>query len=109
MDRCRNDFRFCNSFRDAVGSVCRNISEEFERKGSGDIVQFFRYALASLAQVQDHLEECLVRQLIDRKRFESLWDLSEHAKAVAIRFKAVHERRLVEEQRKQAKRRRQTD
>jgi four helix bundle protein len=99
-DQCRNDFRFCNSFRDAAGSVCHNISEGFERKLSGDIVQFFRYALASLAEVQDHLEESLTRQVINRTRFDALWDLSEHTKAVTIRFKSVHDRKVAEDQRK---------
>jgi four helix bundle protein len=93
-EEAMRDFRFCNSFRDAAGSVCRNISEGFERKVSGDIVNFFRYALASLAEVQDHLEECRTRSLLDRAGFERLWDLSEHAKATAINFKKVHEKRV---------------
>ena len=80
------DFRFCNSFRDAAGSVCRNFSEGFTRATSVDIVQFFRYALASLAEVQDHLIECKTRGAIAGGEFRRLWDLTEHTKATAINF-----------------------
>ncbi len=52
------DFKFCNGFRDAAGSVCRNVSEGFARYKPGEIVQFFRYALASLAELKDYLGEC---------------------------------------------------
>jgi four helix bundle protein len=85
--------------------VCRNLSEGFERQLSGEIVQFFRYALASLAEVQDHLEECRTRTLIDSASFDRIWDLSEHAKATAINFKKVHEAK-VQSQRRQRRRRR---
>jgi four helix bundle protein len=84
------DRNFCDDFRDAAGSVCRNISEGFGRFESGDIVKFFRYALASLAEVQDGLEECLIRKFIDRSSFDRLWDMSEHTKASSLKFIAPH-------------------
>ena len=58
------DFRFCNGFRDAAGSVCHNLGEGFTRYRSGDIVQFFTYALASIAEVQDYLVESCTRGAI---------------------------------------------
>jgi four helix bundle protein len=85
------DFRFCNSFRDAASSVCRNIAEGFGRFESGEIVLFFRYALASLAEVQDHLEECRHRRFLPPADFERLWDKSEHAKATAMKFMKPHQ------------------
>ncbi len=88
------DFKFCNSFRDAASSVCRNIAEGFGRFQSADIVVFFRYALASLAEVQDHLEECRDRRFIEPAEFERLWDTSEHAKAKALKFMKPHEARI---------------
>ncbi len=87
------DFKFCNSFRDASGSVCRNISEGFTRGGSCEIVQFFTYALASLAEVEDHLIETQIRKAIDRERFDTDWDLAEHAKATMRNFMKPHEER----------------
>ena len=63
--RLVNDFRFCDGFRDAAGSVCRNIAEGFARYESPSIVQFFRYALASLVEVQDYLNEASTRGALD--------------------------------------------
>ena len=91
-DRVRKRRRFCDSFEDAAGSVCRNISEGFSRFESGQIVQFFGYALASLAEVQDHLRECRSREFIDQARFDQLWDLAEHTKATILNFKRPHEK-----------------
>ncbi len=88
------DRRFCDGFRDAAGSVCRNLSEGFARFRSADIVQFFTYALASLAEVQDCLAECLTRQAIDQPRHDRLLDLSEHAKATALKFMRPHAMKL---------------
>ena len=88
------DFRFCNSFRDAIGSVCRNISEGFGRKSPGQIVQFFTYALASLNEVQDHLEECRIRKVLNQSRFEKDWDMAEHTRAMCLNFMKSHKARL---------------
>ena len=86
-----NDRKFCTAFRDAAGSVCRNIAEGFARFHSADIVQFFTYALASLAEVQDGLKECLARQAVDQPKYDALFDLSEHAKATTLKFMRPHE------------------
>jgi four helix bundle protein len=87
------DFKFCDSFRDAVGSVCRNISEGFARYSSAEIVRFFRYALASLEEVKDHLEECRIRNLLEAEGWERLHDLAEHTKATLISFMKPHQAR----------------
>ena len=70
--------------------MCRNIAEGFCRYESGEIVQFFRYALASLAEVQDHLEECRARRFVEDPDFARLWDVSEHAKALSLNFMKPH-------------------
>lgn len=93
MPKVAGDFKFCNSFRDAIGSVCRNISEGFARGSSCEIVQFFTYSLASLAESQDHLEECRIRSIIDKERFDLDWDLAEHTKATCKNFMKPHEER----------------
>src|SRR5215210_1730850 len=83
-------FSFCNSCQDTAASVFRNLAEGFARFNSAEIVQFFRYALASLAEVQDHLDDCLARKFIDRPQFDRLHDLSEHTKASAMKFMRPH-------------------
>jgi four helix bundle protein len=83
--------RFCDGFTEAAGSVCRNIREGFARYESGPIVQFFRYALASLEEVKDYLCECSEREFIDQKRLTVDLDLVEHTKATMLRFMRFHE------------------
>jgi four helix bundle protein len=73
--------------------VCRNLAEGFTRFHSGEIVQFFTYALASLAEVQDYLSESLVRDALSRARYDQLIDLSEHVKATATNFMRPHQRK----------------
>jgi four helix bundle protein len=82
--------KFCDSFVDAAGSACRNIAEGFKRFRSPQIVMFFDYAIASLAEVQDHLCECFARKFVSKEEFDRLWDLSEHATATAIKFRKPH-------------------
>ena len=90
--------RFCDGFTEAAGSVCRNISEGFARYESGPIVQFFRYALASLEELKDYFRESAERQFIDQKRLAADLDLVEHTKATTLGFMRFH----------QAKQKRQT-
>jgi len=99
MEAVRHDRRFCDGFRDAIGSVCRNLSEGFRRGGSCEIVQFFGYALGSLVETQDYLEECVIRALIDAPTHARLLDLSEHAKATAIKFQKPHKARCKKQRR----------
>ena len=86
--------RFCDGFTEASGSVCRNISEGFVRFESSWIVQYFGYALGSLAEVEDYLRECLTRGFIELQRFETDLALLEHTRAKTLRFKQYHERKL---------------
>jgi four helix bundle protein len=90
LQQLANDFRFCNGFRDAAGSVCRNISEGFARYESPSIVQFFRYSLASLEEVKDYLKESCTRGALDEPELARLLDRCEHTKASAIKFMKPH-------------------
>jgi four helix bundle protein len=96
--------RFCDSFQDTAGSVCRNLAEGFARYESGEIVQFFRYALGSLAELQEHLEDCKARGLVDKHHFERLQDLSEHTKAATLKFMKPHVARRHSRKKSQARR-----
>jgi four helix bundle protein len=85
--------RFCDGFTEAAGSVCHNIAEGFVRYESPQIVQFFTYALSSLAEVEDYLRECLTRRFITRDRFDKDLELLEHARAKTTRFMQHHKAR----------------
>jgi four helix bundle protein len=100
------DFEFCDSFKEAVGSICRNISEGFIRFTSPEIARFFGYALASLGEVQDHLVESQTKEYINDSDFARLWDLSEHVKATALNFSKPHRERTERKKRSRRKRRR---
>ena len=86
--------RFCDGFSEAAGSVCRNISEGFGRFDSAPIVQFFGYALGSLAEVEDYLRECVTREFIDEGRFKELSKLAEHTRALTLNFSQYHQKKL---------------
>ena len=89
-ERLARDLRFCDGFRDAAGSVCRNIAEGFARYESAQIVQFFGYALASLAEVKDGLTETCARGVIDARQCERLIDRCEHTRALMLNFMKPH-------------------
>ena len=91
IPRVKAHRRFCDGFTEAAGSVCHNTAEGFARYTSGQISQFFGFALASLAEVQDYLAECRDRGFIDQARFDRLWDLAEHTKATTLAFKRRHD------------------
>ena len=44
-------YKFCAGFRDVASSVYRNLGEGFDRHTSPQIVQFCRYALGSLGEL----------------------------------------------------------
>jgi four helix bundle protein len=104
LEQVARHWKFCNSFTDAAGSICRNISEGFARGSSATIVQFFGYALGSIAEVQDHLIECRGQKRITPERFQRLWDLAEHTKATCINFRKPHQARLQATRRKRTTR-----
>jgi four helix bundle protein len=96
--------RFCDGFTDAAGSVCRNIAEGFTRFDSAQIVQFFTYALASLAEVEDYLRECLTREFIPRGRFDRSLELLERTRAKTTRFMRHHKAKVQRQRRHQQRR-----
>ncbi|MBA2301780.1 MAG: four helix bundle protein [Acidobacteria bacterium] len=91
LDRVKPWRRFCEGFTEASGSVCRNITEGFGRYDAGPLVQFFKYALASLDEVEDYLRECRTRQFIDADRLAKDLNLAEHARATMLNSKRYHE------------------
>ena len=61
---------------------------------SGEIVRFFNYALASLAEVMDAVIECHTRELIDGTETKRLDDLANHIKATTTNFMLPHKRKV---------------
>ena len=94
QETVRKHLRFCDGFTEAAGSVCRNISEGFGRGGSAAIVQFFDYALGSLAEVDDYLRESLSRSFVDIEHHRSVLELKEHTRATTLNFKKVHQQKV---------------
>ena len=89
-DKLARDLRFCDEFRAAAGSVCRNIAEGFARYESRQIVQFFGYALGSLAEVKDGWTETWTRGIIDLEERERLLECCEHTRALMLNFMKPH-------------------
>ena len=89
-ERVIRDFRFCDGFKDAAGSVCRNISEGFRRYESAEIVQFFRYALASSSEVKDYLIESELRGAIGAADRDRLLDECDHTESMMLKFIKPH-------------------
>ena len=94
QDAVARCFRFCEGFSEAAGSVCRNMTEGFDRFESAAIVQFFGYALGSLGEVEDYLRESLTRNFIDQERFQRTMGLAEHARAKTLNFVRYHRKKV---------------
>ncbi len=64
--RARKDFRFVAQVRDATDSVASNIAEGFQRFLPADGANFLRYALGSLAETKERLEDGIRRGYYSR-------------------------------------------
>ena len=93
-ERVAKEFKFRKNFLSAAGSVCNNISAGFGRFVSAEILRFFGYALGSLAEGQDQLNESRDRKFIDADAFDRYWDKSEHVKASMLNFMKPHQEKV---------------
>ena len=57
----QGDFRFCNSFRDACGSVCRNIAEGFAR-GIRDLSEHTKASTLNFKKSQEQKPTVMVEK-----------------------------------------------
>ena len=76
----RTDGRFCSGIRDAVGSVCRNLAEGFERYHHRQFAFFVRVALGSLGETDDQLEEAYQRGYLSPAELDELRRLGQRAR-----------------------------
>ena len=66
------DFALRDQIRRAGVSVLSNISEGFERSGSGEFAQFLAIAKGSMGEVKAQLYVALDQGYIDQTRFDEL-------------------------------------
>jgi four helix bundle protein len=73
------DFGYRDQIRDAIGSVCRNTSEGFDRFRPKEFARFLEFARGSLGETQDGLVEAYEKKFITGELFDRLWLLSKRA------------------------------
>jgi four helix bundle protein len=73
------DFEFRAQIRGAIGSVCRNTSEGFDRFRPKEFARFLEFARGSLGETQDCLVEAVEKKYITGDLFDRLWQLSKRA------------------------------
>ncbi|MBS3808182.1 MAG: four helix bundle protein [Bacteroidales bacterium] len=59
----------------AVDSISANIAEGFGRYGKKDKIKFYRYSLGSLKEALDWNEKAKVRQLINQKDYDHIFNI----------------------------------
>ena len=55
------DFAFRDQLRDAMSSIPANLAEGFRRSSASDFARFVTYAFSGLAEVEDRIDDGLVR------------------------------------------------
>jgi four helix bundle protein len=101
--RAERDFRFVSQLRDCAGRVAPNISEGFHRFGLAESAQFLRYALASLAEAQDWLDDGAERGYYADQSCEPARTWARRCKQATNAFRASQERLADERRRKRAR------
>ena len=82
----KRDSRFYDQLRDAAASAPRNIAEGFARRTHIEFARFLDIARASLAEVQNHLQDAVDRRYLDDEEFGRLDSLAARASAAVARL-----------------------
>lgn len=82
----KNDFRFVQQIRAAVGSISDNIAEGFERQGNKEFIQFLYIAKGSCGEVRSQLNRALDVNYIDNDSHERLCCQSKQLGAAILRL-----------------------
>lgn len=75
----RREFAFRDQLHDAVASPSRNIAEGFRRYRPRDFSRFLTIAAASIAEVENHLEDGVDRNLFAREEIAEALKLCRRA------------------------------
>ena len=75
----RREFKFLEQLHDAVASPSRNIAEGFRRYRPRDFSRFLTIAAASIAEVENHLEDGVDRKLFAREEIAEALTLCRRA------------------------------
>jgi four helix bundle protein len=82
--KVRQDAEFCDQIRESARSAPRNIAEGFGRRRPREFGRFLMIALGSLRETQNHLQDALDMQYVDRSEFHGLIKLSSRAIGAAV-------------------------
>ena len=73
----QKDFRLCGQIQGAAISVMANIAEGFVRHSDKEFVQFLFVAVASAAEVQNHLYVAVDQKYLLPETFDSIYAQAE--------------------------------
>jgi four helix bundle protein len=73
----QKDFRLCGQIQGAAISVMANIAEGFVRHSDKEFVQFLFVAMASAAEVQNHLYVAVDQKYLLPETFDSIYAQAE--------------------------------
>jgi four helix bundle protein len=102
---CR-DRRFCDQIQDAIGDVCRDITEGFYRYTHGEIAKYMGYARSSTGEIQDLIVEADEKQYVAKDEAGELARLGKRLSAGLASLRRYHRAAADEEKRRTPRRRR---
>lgn len=70
----KNDTRFVQQIRAAVGSIADNIAEGFERQGNKEFKQFLYIAKGSAGEVRSQLNRAFDVSFIDEETYKQMYN-----------------------------------
>lgn len=82
----KNDYRFVQQIRAAVGSIMDNIAEGFERTGNKEFVNFLYIAKGSCGEVRSQLIRANDVGFITQDEFDELYDACRKLSSGIVNF-----------------------
>jgi four helix bundle protein len=82
----RKDVRFYEQVRDAAASAPRNIAEGFGRRTHAEFARYLDITRGSLAECQNHLQDCVDRGYLAEAEFKRLNTLAERTCGAVARL-----------------------
>ena len=76
-DKFKTDYSFRDQMRRSAVSIMANIAEGFERRTTGELVQFMFIAKGSAGEVRSHLYLALDIGYLEQQKFDGLFQSCE--------------------------------